>query len=113
VLGVTPVDPGYATWSIAPHPGDLTWAQGAVPTKYGEITVQWLSTAPAFVLHADTPRGTTGAITVPAGPRSVVIVNGRIACARGTCTAYQGRFDGGQVHLTVPGGRYTILVAGG
>jgi hypothetical protein len=112
VLGVTPVEPGYATWSIAPHPGDLSWAQGAVPTKYGEIGVRWLSAGPAFVLRAEAPAGTTGTITIPAGRRSVVIVNGRIVCARGSCSAYQGSVDGGRLHLTVPGGRYTIAAAG-
>ena len=113
VLGVTPVDPGYATWSINPHAGNLAWARGAVPTRYGDIAVRWLSTGPAFALSAETPAGTSGTITIPATRRSVVIVNGRIACHRGRCTAFQGRFDDGQVHLTVPGGRYSVIAAGG
>ncbi len=32
VLGAQPVTAGYATWSVQPHPGDLTWAEGRVPT---------------------------------------------------------------------------------
>jgi hypothetical protein len=113
VLGVTPVDPGYATWRIAPHAGDLTWARGAVPTKYGDIAVQWLSTAPVFALHAETPAGTAGTVAIPATKRSVVIVNGRIACVRGICNAHQGTFDGSQVTLTVPGGRLDVIVIRG
>ncbi|MBO3746138.1 hypothetical protein J5X84_08690 [Streptosporangiaceae bacterium NEAU-GS5] len=112
VLGITPVDPGYATWSIAPHPGALAWAQGGVPSKYGDIGVSWLSLAPvsSFTMHADTPRGTTGTIAVPATDRALVVVNGRVVCLRGKCTAYQGHFEDGAMRLTVPGGRYDIIV---
>src|SRR5581483_2380191 len=35
VLGVQPVNPGYQTFTVAPHPGTLRWAEGAVPTPYG------------------------------------------------------------------------------
>jgi hypothetical protein len=113
VLGVTPVDPGYATWNITPHPGNLAWTQGAVPTKHGDITVRWWSTAPFFALRAETPRATNGTIAVPTTGTSVVIVNGRIVCHRNTCNAYQGRFADGHVHLTVPGGRYDVIVIRG
>ena len=41
VLGVQPVDPGYQTFTVAPHFGSLRWAQGAVPTPYGRIFVRW------------------------------------------------------------------------
>jgi Bacterial alpha-L-rhamnosidase 6 hairpin glycosidase domain/Bacterial alpha-L-rhamnosidase C-terminal domain len=112
VLGVTPVDAGYATWSIAPHPGNLGWAQGVVPTRYGDIQTRWWSLGSGFALDAQTPRGTSGTIVVPAGEHALVIVNGRIACRGGACTAYQGRHVGGSVQLTVPGGRYDILVVG-
>ena len=113
VLGVTPVDPGYATWSITPHTGNLTWAKGAVPTRHGDIAVRWWSTSPIFALRAETPTGTNGTITIPATGKSVVIINGRIVCHRGNCNAYQGRFDDGHVHLTVPGGRYNIIATRG
>jgi hypothetical protein len=113
VLGVTPVDAGYSTWSIQPHPGNLAWAQGAVPTSHGDIAVRWSSTAPALALHADTPTGTEGTIAIPATTKSVVIVNGRLVCHRGACSAYQGRFDDGLVELTVPGGRYDVVVTRG
>lgn len=38
-LGVTPVTPGYATYTIAPALGGLQWMQGSVPTPKGDITV--------------------------------------------------------------------------
>ena len=40
VLGVQPVDPGYQTFTVEPHPGSLRWAEGAVPTPYGRILRQ-------------------------------------------------------------------------
>jgi alpha-L-rhamnosidase-like protein len=110
VLGVTPVDAGYATWNITPHPGNLTWAQGAVPTEFGDIVAHWSSAGPVFILHAETPAGTTGTITVPATDNAIVIVNGRVVCDHGRCDAYQGRIADGSAQLVVPGGRYDILV---
>jgi hypothetical protein len=36
-----------------------------------------------------------------------------MVCNRGTCTAFQGQFEDGYVRLTVPGGRYDVVVARG
>jgi hypothetical protein len=115
VLGVTPVDPGYATWSIKPHPGSLWWAKGAVPTEYGNIALSWWSNPRAawFNLHAVTPAGTSGIIAVPATNKSVVTVNGRIAWYRGKSVAYQAKSADGYVQLTVPGGTYDVTVTRG
>ncbi|MFB7288323.1 alpha-L-rhamnosidase C-terminal domain-containing protein [Actinacidiphila glaucinigra] len=115
VLGVTPVDPGYATWSIKPHTGDLKWAQGSVPTQYGDIAVNWQSKANAskFTLHASTPRDTTGTIAVPVTGRSTVKINGRTVYTRGGCTAYKGTVTDGYARFTVPGGTYDITVSRG
>jgi hypothetical protein len=112
VLGVTPVDPGYATWSFKPHPGSLKWARGAVPTKYGNVAVSWRSNPHAawFNLHAETPAGTSGTIAVPATNKAVVTVNGRIVWYRGTSIAYQAKAADGYVQLTVPGGTYDVTV---
>jgi hypothetical protein len=61
VLGVRPVLPGYRTWTIAPHPGDLAWVRGRVPTPSGPIDVNWSGRS----LTVDAPAGTTGAVTLP------------------------------------------------
>jgi hypothetical protein len=107
VLGVTPVDPGYATWSIKPHTGALLWTEGVVPTKYGDITAKWLSTPNdnVFTLHTQTPAGTSGTIAVPATDRSLIIVNGRIACLRGGCSVQDG-----YAQFSVPGGANDVIV---
>ncbi|MET8421812.1 alpha-L-rhamnosidase-related protein [Streptomyces sp. NPDC005134] len=113
VLGVTPIDPGYATWSIKPHPGTLKRSEGAVPTKYGNIAVQWQSNPKSsrFTLHAETPDNTSGTIAVPVSENATVTVNGRTVCDLGSCTAYQGNIKDGYAELAVPGGSYDIAVS--
>ena len=39
VLGIQILEPGCKRVKIEPHLGDLTWAEGAYPTPYGEIWV--------------------------------------------------------------------------
>ena len=110
VLGVSPVGPGYATWNIKPHTGDLRWAQGVIPTKYGDIAVNWSSNRDEFRMHADTPRATNGTIAVPATGSALVTVNGHTVWNHGRCGDYEVHAQDGYVVLTVPGGTYNITV---
>lgn len=41
VLGVKPVKPGFAEFTVAPCKSALEYAKGSVPTPYGEISVEW------------------------------------------------------------------------
>lgn len=43
ILGVVPTKPGYKEFTVCPKPGGktLTYANGIVPTPYGEIFVSW------------------------------------------------------------------------
>ena len=41
VLGVQPTSPGYATFTVNPHGGDLSWAHGSVITPHGLLKVSW------------------------------------------------------------------------
>jgi len=78
LLGIQAIDRGYQTWSIAPHPGDVAWAQGQVPTGYGAISVKWAQDRSSFTMNAGVPNLTSGTITVPvADPATAVVsVNG-------------------------------------
>ena len=40
-LGVYPVAPGFNKFIVKPYPGKLKFAEGRVPTPYGDITVSW------------------------------------------------------------------------
>jgi hypothetical protein len=52
ILGVTPGKPGWEEVFVAPHPGDLAWARGKVPTPHGTISVEWTT---GFALLIETP----------------------------------------------------------
>ncbi|HEV3355390.1 MAG TPA: alpha-L-rhamnosidase C-terminal domain-containing protein [Pseudonocardiaceae bacterium] len=78
VLGIAPAGPGYATWTVAPHPGNLAWAQGQAPTPHGPLTVKWDQQHGTFSIEVTAPPRTSGTITVPAAASTVISVNGRI-----------------------------------
>jgi hypothetical protein len=57
-LGVRPVSPGFATFTVTPHPGGLQWARGTVPTPHGAIRVQWRLVQGKPVISVTAPEGT-------------------------------------------------------
>jgi hypothetical protein len=66
VLGATAVGPGYSTWQVKPQAGNLTWAQGQVPTAAGALVVRWArDTTGQFHLQVTAPGGTSGDVWVP------------------------------------------------
>ena len=77
LLGAAPTSAGFATWRVAPHPGDVAWARGVLPTPHGPLRVSWTSAAHRFHLTIDAPRGTSGTVTLPVD--GVVRVDGRTA----------------------------------
>jgi Bacterial alpha-L-rhamnosidase C-terminal domain len=58
VLGVVPTSPGFATFAVTPHVGDLEYAEGNVPTPHGRIRVAWKVTGGALELGVSAPPGT-------------------------------------------------------
>src|SRR5262249_49533861 len=79
VLGVTPTGAGYANYDVAPHPGNLKWAQGRVPTPHGPIDVAWEHAGGRFSLQVDAPTGTTGRARVPTfGLPSRITIDGSV-----------------------------------
>ena len=56
VLGVAPATPGLAAVHLRPQLGDLAWAQGLVPTPYGDVWVHW-EAAPRLHGHVIVPAG--------------------------------------------------------
>ncbi len=75
VLGIQPVKPGYQTFTVAPHPGSVRWAEGAVPTPYGRILVRWARDGHRFSLTIGVPAQTTASIGLPDG-RHVTLAGG-------------------------------------
>jgi len=69
VLGVRPTGGGFQTAEIAPHLGDLRWAEGDVPTPRG-------------LIHVRAEMGATGVlavrVTLPPGVDAQVVLPGRV-----------------------------------
>jgi hypothetical protein len=63
VLGVTPLEPGFRRFRVAPRLGDLAWVEGAVPTPFGPIGVRAERRDGRLAID----------VTVPPGTRAVVI----------------------------------------
>ncbi len=81
VLGVAPIEPGFACFHVAPHPVDLDWAKGVFPTVRGDIPVSWRRTHDTFEIDIDVPAETTAEIVLPerAGGWRAVEIDGRSA----------------------------------
>lgn len=65
ILGISPLSPGFTRFQVAPHPVDLSWAEGAFPTPFGEIAIQWRAEANQFDLTVSVPVGTTAQVILP------------------------------------------------
>ncbi len=63
-LGVMPASPGFATYVAEPHPGDLKWASGTVPTPRGPISFHWAYGQGALTAMVVAP--VPGTIALPA-----------------------------------------------
>ena len=78
ILGVRPLTPGFAHIRIAPKPGDLTWAKGALATPHGKIEIAWRREGTAFTLEMTLPDEITPEIHWPNGVTECILqVNGR------------------------------------
>jgi hypothetical protein len=58
VLGVRPTSPGFATFTVDPHPADLGWANGTVETPHGPLAVSWTLVGGKPHVTARAPKGT-------------------------------------------------------
>jgi len=65
VLGAQPLTAGWSRALIQPHPGNLTHAEGAMPTPLGELSVSW-KREKNFILSLTLPTGMTAKVELPA-----------------------------------------------
>ena len=103
VMGVEPLQPGYAEIRIAPQPGSLTWANAKIPTPKGPVQVAFKST-PGFSITVEIPKGMTAQLSLPLSAtagRTSLTCNGKPLPA----TAKDGRLVADQ---PVGPGRYEI-----
>jgi alpha-L-rhamnosidase len=74
LLGVRPLDPGYARFEVRPPASGLHDASGRVPTDRGPIEVSWTRSAGSIRLR----------VTVPVNAVAVVRLPGRDAVTLGS-----------------------------
>jgi len=67
VLGVEPLEPGFARFRFAPNPADLTFARGVFPTVAGDIGVDWTRRGEAIEVALEIPPRTRAVLVDPAG----------------------------------------------
>ncbi|MFF7194847.1 alpha-L-rhamnosidase C-terminal domain-containing protein [Streptomyces sp. NPDC008079] len=112
VLGIRPTGAGFASYAVVPTPGDLTWAQGKVPTPHGAVSASWRANGGGFTLATDAPRGTTGRLAVPTGGARVrVTLDGRTVWD-GTRAVGGARVSGDGVNVyvdAVGAGHHTLV----
>ncbi|MHB9848155.1 alpha-L-rhamnosidase C-terminal domain-containing protein [Streptomyces krungchingensis] len=84
LLGARPTSPGYATWEVAPQPGDVDWAMGQLPTPHGPLRVEWENGDHEFRVTVHVPDGTRGSVAVPGDAR-------RLRVRAGSRTLWDGR----------------------
>ncbi|MBI5651195.1 MAG: family 78 glycoside hydrolase catalytic domain [Chloroflexi bacterium] len=72
ILGIAPLEPGFARFRVAPQIENLAWARGAFPTPRGDIQVAWRRDANRFELSLTVPENTQAEIVLPA--REIMIV---------------------------------------
>ena len=100
VLGVRPLEPGYARTLVAPQPAGLAFFCGKVPTPKGPIELRW--DAPTRRLELTVPAGTVASLTLPYDASAASVrVNGEPATVR--------LVDGTSVLDPLPPGRHVIL----
>lgn len=73
VLGLTPTDAGYRSFTFAPLiGGGLTSAQGSVTTPYGQIQADWSLAGSQLTAHITVPVGTVCTASLPgAAPQTL------------------------------------------
>lgn len=67
ILGVTPVEPGFARIAIKPHRCGLSRAKGSVCTPHGLVETGWKVEGTRFLLEARVPGKIPTLVTLPDG----------------------------------------------
>lgn len=102
VLGIKPVQPGFAAFDIRPQPCGLKWAEGVVPTPHGNIHLRWEIEGNTFSLAVEIPEGTHGRLHLAKGQSYYIDGNPLSVCPLNT-KSEPVRVDSGQHRLMING----------
>jgi hypothetical protein len=65
MLGVQPIAAGFSNYRVKPAPAGIDYAEGCVPTIYGDIEFKWEKTSDSFAAILNSPQKTTADIYLP------------------------------------------------
>ena len=75
IVGIRALAPGFKRTAIGPYlPGDLTYAEAAVPTPYGIIKAGWHKGEQRLKLSCSIPFGITGVIVIPEQAKGAITI---------------------------------------
>ncbi|MCC6560207.1 MAG: hypothetical protein IT478_02515, partial [Xanthomonadales bacterium] len=80
-LGIAPIEPGFARFSVSPQLADLTHVSGAYPTPRGPVSVSWRRTDAGCEGEVQVP---PGLIAIPVAAVGHRLVAGAAECSAGT-----------------------------
>ncbi|MBC7319415.1 hypothetical protein H5T89_02120 [bacterium] len=101
ILGIRPSEPGFRKVDIKPHPINLNWAEGVIPTVKGDIGVRWERDDNSILINICSPKEVKIRLILSALdiPNPILLVNERE-------TSFGNLIE-------LPGGDYKILVKKG
>ena len=104
VVGLQPIAPGGAVWTLSPQYGDLMFAEGGFTLPSGKFSSGWKLKGRVTELWLDVPEHTTGSIALPTKngqhPLSVSLDNRELSNEDGTTVGTTTiHCDGGKHHL--------------
>ncbi|MEP7184376.1 MAG: alpha-L-rhamnosidase C-terminal domain-containing protein [Rhodanobacter sp.] len=112
LLGARPIEPGFKSWLIKPHPGSVAWARGALPTPHGPLQLGWIQHAGGMQMTLTVPSGTSGTIALPSDVPAKVWMDGQLAWDGKHALEHEASTDGGYIELHhVGGGSHRIALA--
>jgi hypothetical protein len=97
-LGVQPATPGFGSFVAEPHPADLKWAHGTVPTPHGPIVFRWYKAPHGF-----------SAFVSSAVPGKLILPDFGLAKLDGKKLPQQW----GLTIVKVPPGTHTVVITSG
>ena len=102
VLGVQPLEPGFARCRIEPRGGYLTWARGVFPSARGDIAVDWKRDGRRFQLDVTLPQDLECELVVPAPNGLASVTDNGLPCSARDAGA-------GRALINVHGGKHQVL----
>jgi len=99
LLGVLPTAGGFTKFSVLPHPGGVSWAEGRIPTPHGDITTMWKSAGTRLALGVQAPTNTSYTAGAPSRAVKDVTVNSVVVWTNGHATAPNVALKDGYVQI--------------